>query len=129
VAQRRQHRFCKAVYKHRGFESLHWPHFNAPEAKVVKASVCKTVISQCESDLVLQFIDLAVANKPDQDVFPLPVSVLGVRIRARRVRLHTTTTLSICSTQASGRKYLAPSRTSLRKGQNSRQNPSQTNNF
>ena len=75
---------------------------------------------------MLQFIDPAVANKPDQDVFPLPVSVLGELIWARRVRLHTTTTLSISSTQASGRKYLAPCRTPLRKGQNSRQNPSHT---
>lgn len=24
VAQRRQHRFCKAEHKQRGFESLHW---------------------------------------------------------------------------------------------------------
>ena len=24
VAQWRQHRFCKAEHKHRGFESLHW---------------------------------------------------------------------------------------------------------
>jgi len=56
-------------------------------------------------------------------VRPLPVSVLGVCIWASRARLHKAMTLCIISTQASGRKHLAPCRTPLRKGQNPEQNP------
>ena len=39
VAQRRQHRFCKAVYKQRGFESLHWLHFKLRDRILVNSGV------------------------------------------------------------------------------------------
>ena len=107
----------------------HWAHFPLGSWTARRLSAKEFLDSSTLSRAFILYRFGSSEWEPDQGVFPLPVSVLGELIWARRVRLHTTMTLSICSTQASGRKYLAPCRTPLRKGQNSRQNPSHTNNF